>query len=74
MIELFNIPSYIIDTSKFSNLLHDEIVQEFECRFAEYIGAKYACSANSASSLLFLSLIKYNETINKAKALLKSLE
>ena len=64
MIELFNIPSYIIDTSKFSNLLHDEIVQEFECRFAEYIGAKYACSANSASSLLFLSLIKYNETIN----------
>lgn len=63
MINLFNINNYTIDTSKFNNLLHDDVVQEFECAFAEYIGAKYACSANSASSLLFLSLLKYNTTI-----------
>lgn len=57
MIQLFNINHYDVDTSRFSNLLHDEIVTEFECRFAEYVGAKYACSANSASSLLFLALL-----------------
>ena len=64
MIGLFNINHYQIDTSKFSNLLHDSIVQEFECAFAEYVGAKYAAFANSASSLLFVSLLKYNTTIN----------
>jgi len=54
MINLFNIPNYKIDTSKFSNLLHDKIVTEFEQNFAEYVGAKYAVSFNSASSALFL--------------------
>ena len=64
MIKLFHINDYSIDTSKFSNLLHDEIVSEFEQNFASYVGAKYACSANSASSLLFLSLLEYNTVIN----------
>ena len=64
MISLFNIPNYTIDTSRFSNLLHDGVVGELEENFAQYVGAKYACSANSASSLLFLSLIKYKETID----------
>ena len=59
MIKLFHINSHNIDTSKFSNLLHDEIVSEFEQNFANYVGAKYACSANSASSLLYLSLVTY---------------
>lgn len=63
MIELFNINHYKIDTSRFSNLLHDEVVDEFEHSFAEYVGAKYACFANSASSLLFLSLLGKNATI-----------
>lgn len=63
MMNLFNINNYTIDTNRFSNLLHDGVVQEFECAFAEYVGAKYACFANSASSLLFLSLLKYNTTI-----------
>ena len=63
MINLFNINDYQIDTSKFSNLLHDKVVCEFEQAFAEYVGAKHACFANSASSLLFLSLLKYNTTI-----------
>ena len=64
MINLFHIPSYTIDTSQFSHVLHDEIVQELEENFAEYVGAKYACTANSASSLLFLSLLKYKEIID----------
>jgi len=63
MINLFNINDYHIDTSEFSNLLHGSIVHEFERSFAEYVGAKYACSANSASSLLFLSLVNLNTTI-----------
>ena len=63
MINLFNINSYIVDTSSFNNLLHGEIVCEFEEAFASYVGAKHACFANSASSLLFLSLLKYNTTI-----------
>lgn len=64
MISLFHIPSYTIDTSRFSHVLHDEVVGELEENFAQYVGAKYACSANSASSLLFLSLIRYKEIID----------
>ena len=63
MINLFNINNYLVDTSSFNNLLHGDIVCEFEQAFAEYVGAKHACFANSASSLLFLSLLKYNTTI-----------
>lgn len=63
MIELFNIPQHNIDTSKFSHLLHDKIVTEFENNFAAYVGAKYACSANSASSLLYLALKHRRETV-----------
>jgi len=63
MIDLFHIPSYKIDTSDFSHLLHDSIVQEFEQNFAAYVGAKYACSGNSASSLLFLSLLGRDTTV-----------
>ena len=55
MINLFNINNYTIDTAKFSNLLHDNVVADFEKSFAEYVGAKYACSANSASSLIYLA-------------------
>ena len=64
MINLFNINHYTIDTSKFSNLIHDDVVHEFEYAFAEYVGAKYACSANSASSLIFLALIGLRTTID----------
>lgn len=54
MIPLFNIPNYTIETSQFSNLLHDQVVRKFEDKFCEYVGAKYACSLNSASSAIFL--------------------
>lgn len=53
-INLFNIPNYQIDTSKFSSLLHDKIVTEFEENFAEYVGAKYAVSLNSATNAIYL--------------------
>ena len=57
MINLFNINNHIIDTSKFSNLLHDSIVEDFENSIASYVGAKYAVSFNSATSAIFLALL-----------------
>ena len=57
MIELFNINNFIIDTSKFSNLLHDPVVEKFENQIAKYVGAKYAVSFNSATSAIFLALL-----------------
>ena len=55
---LFNINNYKIDTGKFKNLLHD-FEDELEEKFANYVGAKYACIANSASSLLELCLAQF---------------
>ena len=63
MINLFHIPQHTIDTSEFSHLLHDEIIEEFEQSFAEYVGAKYACFANSASSLIYLALKSLKTTV-----------
>lgn len=63
MINLFHIPQHKIDTSEFSHLLHDKIIEEFEQSFAGYVGAKYACFANSASSLIYLSLRGLNTTV-----------
>ena len=37
MIQLFHINNHIIDTSEFSNLLHDDIVSKFENKFAQYV-------------------------------------
>ena len=56
MINLFNPPVAQIDTSKYSNLLHDKIVTQFEEEFADYVGAKYACSFNSATNAIFALL------------------
>jgi dTDP-4-amino-4,6-dideoxygalactose transaminase len=66
MIKLFNINHYTIDTSTFKHVLHDYETQ-LEEEFAEYVGAKYACAANSATSLIYLSLKQWttpNEIIN----------
>mgnify|MGYP001353596872 FL=1 len=41
MIKLFNINDYVIDTAKFTGI-HDEIVEVFEQRIADFVGAKYA--------------------------------
>jgi dTDP-4-amino-4,6-dideoxygalactose transaminase len=64
MINLFNIPDYTINTSQFSHYLHGSIVEEFENNFLEYVGAKYACSVNSATNAIFLMLLDKNTTIN----------
>ena len=64
MIQLFNIDTHIIDTSEFSNLLHDKIVTDFEREFASYVGAKYACSVNSATNAIFLSMLNKNTIVD----------
>lgn len=63
MIDLFNIPDYIIDTSKFTHYLHGDIVDKFEENFREYVGAKYSCSVNSATNAIFLLLLNKHEKI-----------
>jgi dTDP-4-amino-4,6-dideoxygalactose transaminase len=60
MINLFNIENYNINTSKLDSLVHGSVVTEFENNFKKYVGAKYACSLNSATSIIFLSLLNKN--------------
>ena len=55
MIDLFNINQYQIDTSKFSNMQHDSIVQEFESTFSDFIGGKYALACSSGTTALHLA-------------------
>lgn len=64
MIKLFDLENYVIDTSKFTNLLHDKIVTEFEESFAQYVGAKYACSINSATNAIFLLFLNKGIKVN----------
>jgi len=63
MIQLFNVNSHTIDTSEFSNLLHDKIVTDFEKEFASYVGAKYACSVNSATNAIFLCMLNKDTVV-----------
>lgn len=63
MINLFHIENFKINTSKYNNVLHGSIVKEFEEKIAEYVGAKYATSFNSATSAIFLSMIGKNTTV-----------
>jgi len=58
MIHLFNLPTYKISSSDFKHILHDPIVNEFENKFASYVGAKYACGASSATNLIMLEVIR----------------
>lgn len=62
-ITLFNINNYQINTSDYSNFLHDKKVTEFEEKIAEFVGAKYAVSFNSATSAIFLLLLGKNITV-----------
>lgn len=70
MINLFNINNYSIDTNRYSNLLHDKIVTEFEETIAEYVGAKYSVSFNSATSAIFLILSEYKELTIKVPSMI----
>ena len=64
MITLFNISSYKINTADFSHLLHGQVVEDFENQFCEYVGAKYACSINSATNAIFLTFLNKNLTVD----------
>lgn len=63
MIRLFNINNYNVDTSKFGNHLHGKVVNNFENKFADYVGAKYACSVSSATNAIFLIFEGKNQTL-----------
>jgi dTDP-4-amino-4,6-dideoxygalactose transaminase len=45
-------------------LLHDNVVTKFEDTIADYVGAKYAVTFNSATSAIFLALLDKNTTIS----------
>jgi dTDP-4-amino-4,6-dideoxygalactose transaminase len=62
MIRLFNVNNYVIDMSEFSGL-HDGIVEEFEQKIADFVGAKYACGVSSATNAIFLSLLNKETTV-----------
>ena len=64
MINLFNIPNYTINTSKFSHYLHGDIVKHFEENFCNYVGAKYACSFSSATNAIFLAMLDKQQIVN----------
>ena len=54
MIQLFAPLDVAITIPLDEHVLHGKQVREFEQEFADYVGAKYACSFNSASSAIFL--------------------
>ena len=62
--ELFNINKYTIKTGSFNHILHD-LEAELEEKICEYVGANYACVANSASSLISLALIRVRNITSK---------
>jgi dTDP-4-amino-4,6-dideoxygalactose transaminase len=57
MIDLFHLNTYQVDISNYSNMLHDDVVIEFENEIKKYVGAKYAVTFNSATSAIFLALM-----------------
>ena len=64
MINLFHLNEHIINSGDYSNLLHDDIVEDFESEIANYVGAKYAVTFNSATSAIFLALQNKNITVS----------
>lgn len=63
MIQLVNIPKHVIDTSMFSNILHDSVRDEYESNIAKYTGAKYAVAVSSCTDAIFLSLKSINKKV-----------
>ena len=45
-------------------MLHGQVVEDFEKQFCEYVGAKYACSINSATNAIFLTFLNKNLTVD----------
>tara|TARA_R110002020_G_scaffold75261_1_gene191641 strand:- start:2078 stop:3013 length:936 start_codon:yes stop_codon:yes gene_type:complete len=63
-INLFNIEDYTINTADWDHSLHDSGVTVFEEEFAEYVGAKYACSISSATNAIFLIFLNHKVTVD----------
>jgi len=57
-----HVNDYVIDTSQFRPLLNDKVVQEFEERIADHVGAKYACALHSATMGIFMTLLEEEAT------------
>jgi len=64
MINLFNIPNYKINTEDFSHYLHGDICNKFEKNFCKYVGAKYACTVNSATNAIYLAMLNKNVNVD----------
>ena len=64
MIKLLHVNDYVVDTKNFRPLLNDSIVEEFEQNIANFVGAKYVVSLNSATSAIFLSLLEKDITVS----------
>lgn len=64
MIHFFKSKNHNIDTSKFKNLLHDTVIKDFEREMCSYVGAKYSCTVNSATSSIFLIFLNKNIEIS----------
>ena len=63
MINLFHIPNYKVDTSKFNNMIHGDIVDEFTENFCKYVGVKYGCPVDCCTNAIYLVVREY--TTNK---------
>ena len=63
MISLFNINNYDVNTSTFDSFIMDNSVTDLEKRLTSYVGAKYGCLVNSASTAIFLALSQEKPTI-----------
>jgi len=57
MIKLLHVNDYTLNTADFIPLLNSPVVEEFERNIANYVGAKYAVSLNSATSAIFLLML-----------------
>lgn len=63
MIQLFATPEIKINPEYYNHLLHGNIVRTFEKEFAEYVGAEYACSFNSATNAIQILLETRQEKV-----------
>ena len=64
MVKLLHVNDYTVDTSNFKPLLNDAVVQKFEQKIADFVGAKYAVSIHSATSAIFLSMLNKKERVS----------
>ena len=62
MINLFHINNYKIDTSQFNSYIMDDSVHKLEKELTNFVGAKYGCLLNSASTAIFLCLSLESKT------------